>query len=340
MGVGGRGGVFVSYRRADSGDAAGRLADRLAGKLGDQRVFMDVEIELGADWVEEITAAVAACDVMVAVIGPGWLSAADSAGRRRLDDPDDWVRLEVRTALQRGVRLIPVLVGGAAMPLRVELPPDIADLTRRQSLHVRHESFRKDAEHLLAAVERLLSAPGTSGRHAAAVGSTSGRPASAVGNTSGRPAAAAGNTSGRPGQGAAAGTAARDSVVRANHQAKAERIAWSIPDQDRRWAALLGVAVAVAAADPADAERIAASINDGDAGEMALLGVAVAIAAADPVRAERIANSMSDDGGRMLAFLGVTVVVATAYPAGVERLTASITGEADRLVALVTAAVA
>src|ERR1700761_4255959 len=118
MSVAGSGGVFVSYRREDGSDAAGRLAARLVGRLGAERVFIDVDaIEPGMDYVEALTSGVGACAVLVAVIGPGWLAAAGKRGRR-LDDPDDWVRVEVRTALERGVRLIPVLVGDAPMPTR------------------------------------------------------------------------------------------------------------------------------------------------------------------------------------------------------------------------------
>src|ERR1700747_1122745 len=109
------GGIFVSYRRQDSSHLAGRLYDHLADRFGEGQVFMDVDtIEPGLDFAEEVTRAVAACQVLVAVIGPAWLTAADGRGRRRLDDPDDFVRLEIETALVRGVRVIPVLAQGAA----------------------------------------------------------------------------------------------------------------------------------------------------------------------------------------------------------------------------------
>jgi hypothetical protein len=92
--------VFISYRREESSHA-GRLADRLIDRLGSDRVFIDVEaIEPGADFGEALVRAVAACRVLVVVIGPAWLSAVDEQGRRRIDDPDDWVRLEVGAALR------------------------------------------------------------------------------------------------------------------------------------------------------------------------------------------------------------------------------------------------
>ena len=91
------GGIFVSYRRQDSDHLAGRLYDRLVDRFGEGQVFMDVDtIEPGLDFAEEITRAVAACQVFVAVIGPAWLTATDGRGRRRLDDPDDFVRLEIK----------------------------------------------------------------------------------------------------------------------------------------------------------------------------------------------------------------------------------------------------
>ena len=119
---------------------------------------MDVDtIEPGLDFAEEVTRAVAACQVLVAVIGPAWLTAADGRGRRRLDDPDDFVRLEIETALTRGVRVIPVLAQGAPMPGREDLPGSLASLARKNALFIRHESFRSDAGRLVTAIEGVLA---------------------------------------------------------------------------------------------------------------------------------------------------------------------------------------
>ena len=118
-------------------------------------------IEPGLDFAEEVTRAVAACQVLVAVIGPTWLTAADGRGRRRLDDPGDFVRLEIETALARGVRVIPVLAQGAMMPGGDDLPESLAVLARRNALFIRHESFRSDAGRLVTAIERVLT--GTTG---------------------------------------------------------------------------------------------------------------------------------------------------------------------------------
>jgi hypothetical protein len=109
--------VFISYRRQESSGLAGRLFDRLAARFGEDRVFMDIDrIELGVDFAEVIAQEVSTCAVLLAVIGPHWLDAADAAGRRRLEDPDDIVRLEIQAALDRDIRVIPILVDGATMP--------------------------------------------------------------------------------------------------------------------------------------------------------------------------------------------------------------------------------
>src|SRR5215471_6711520 len=155
----GDGGIFVSYRRQESSGIAGRLYDRLADRFGDGQIFMDVDkIALGVDFTQVIARAVSSCAVLLAVIGPRWLTTTDERGRRRLDDPDDIVRLEIQTALERDVLVIPILVEGAVMPGRDDLPESLAGLARRNALLIRHESFRYDAGRLVAAIERVLAA--------------------------------------------------------------------------------------------------------------------------------------------------------------------------------------
>src|SRR5215216_2926266 len=157
MSAAGSGRVFISYRRQESSGLAGRLYDRLAARFGDDQIFMVVDtIALGVDFAEVIAQAVSSCEVLLAVIGPRWLTATDADGRRRLDDPDDFVRLEIAAALERDIRVIPILVEGAVMPRRQQLPEALAGLARRQALSVRHESFRADADRLLAAIESIL----------------------------------------------------------------------------------------------------------------------------------------------------------------------------------------
>lgn len=137
--------IFVSYRRGPgASEAAGRIADRVAQRAGHDRLFMDVDtVRPGMDFVDAIEEAVATCEVLIAVIDPAW------TGKRRIDDPGDYVRLEVATALRRGVRVIPVLVLGASMPAANDLPPDLSSLSRRQALVLSHERFNSDVEVLL-----------------------------------------------------------------------------------------------------------------------------------------------------------------------------------------------
>ena len=126
---------FISYRREDSIAYAGRLYDRLTAQFGTDRVFMDVDkLDFGVDFVDAIQQTVASCDVLLAVIGKQWLEARDEGGRRRLDTPEDFVRIEIASALERGVRVSPVLVGGARMPGSVDLPESLTKLARRNAL--------------------------------------------------------------------------------------------------------------------------------------------------------------------------------------------------------------
>jgi glycerophosphoryl diester phosphodiesterase len=150
--------IFISYRRQDSAYPAGWLYDRLAERFGADQVFKDVDsIELGDDFVETITNAVGSCDILLALIGQEWLDVASADGTRRLDDPDDFVRLEIEAALQRKVLLIPILVEGALMPRGDQLPPSIAPMVRRQALELSPTRFRADTDRLLEVIERTLA---------------------------------------------------------------------------------------------------------------------------------------------------------------------------------------
>lgn len=148
--------IFISYRRDDSGGFAGRLYDHLVRQFGDEKIFMDVDtIGLGVDYVEEINKSIDGVDVFLAVIGRDWF-ATDKAGRPRLDDPKDPVRLEVGRALQRGIPVIPILVRGAQMPGESELPEELASLARRNALELRQTRFASDVERLARDVRRLV----------------------------------------------------------------------------------------------------------------------------------------------------------------------------------------
>lgn len=149
-------GIFISYRRDDSAGHAGRLFDRLAARFGKDSVFMDVEgIEAGVDFVETIEKAVGGCDVLLAVIGRGWLDSRDSEGKRRLDDEQDFIRLETSSALARNVRVIPVLVEGARMPRAEALPEDLKPITRRQAVELRDSRWEDDIQALIGVLERM-----------------------------------------------------------------------------------------------------------------------------------------------------------------------------------------
>jgi hypothetical protein len=145
--------VFVSYRRDDSKHAAGRLGERLHERF---HLFMDIDnIRPGTDFTAVVRNAVDQADVVLAIIGTAWLASTKEPGTRRLDDPDDWVALEVGTALRRGTPVIPVLVDGARMPERGELPEKLADLASRQAITLDHESFGADCTRLIEIIESL-----------------------------------------------------------------------------------------------------------------------------------------------------------------------------------------
>jgi TIR domain/NACHT domain len=149
--------IFISYRREDTAYPAGWLFDRLADRYGAGQVFKDVDsIELGDNFVAVITGAVGSCDVLLALIGPQWLTIADDQGRRRLDSPDDFVRLEIEAALTRRVLVIPILVDGAKMPPAEELPDRLAELVRRQALELSPARFASDTSRLLRVLDKTL----------------------------------------------------------------------------------------------------------------------------------------------------------------------------------------
>ena len=148
--------IFISYRREDSQAWAGRLYDRIEERFRPEHIFMDIDMEPGVDFVEALETAVESCDVLVAVIGRLWLSVTDDSGRRRIDNEQDWVRLEIATALRRDIRVIPCLVEGAKMPHASQLPLGLAGLARRQAVSLTHERFRSDADRLTRVIERIL----------------------------------------------------------------------------------------------------------------------------------------------------------------------------------------
>ena len=147
-------GIFISYRRDDSAGHAGRIYDRLSDHFGLDQVFMDVDtIKPGQNFVDAVRQAVGNCDGLVAIIGREWLTISDATGARRLDDPEDLVSLEIATALERGIRVVPVLVQGASMPTAADFPESLKALAHRNAQEVSDRSFRSDVQSLIEALE-------------------------------------------------------------------------------------------------------------------------------------------------------------------------------------------
>jgi len=145
--------VFLCYRRGDSAGDTGRVHDRLGKEF---ELFMDVESLLGVNYATALRDAVAKCEVLLAVIGPNWLNAADEAGNRRLDDPHDWVRIEIGAALQRNIPVVPILLEGTKVPKPEQLPEDLKELPLRSGLNVHHASFHNDMNKLIEGIKRTL----------------------------------------------------------------------------------------------------------------------------------------------------------------------------------------
>jgi hypothetical protein len=154
--------IFISYRRDDSGGWAGRLYDRLSQHFGRDNVFMDINtIEPVLDFVEVIEQAVGQCDALIALIGKQWLTLTDDAGRWQLDNPGDFVRLEIAAALARNIRVIPVLVEGALMPRSTDLPDALKLLARRNAHEISDRRFRYDVDRLIEVLDNVLASTKT-----------------------------------------------------------------------------------------------------------------------------------------------------------------------------------
>jgi hypothetical protein len=152
--------VFLSYRRGDTEGQARALAQALTARFGRDAVFMDVDsIALGRDFRQVVAERVSSCDVFLALIGPRWLDASDGSGRRRLDDPTDFVRHEIATALTRDIPVTPVLMQGAQMPPADRLPPDIQPLVFRNGISIGHEKWDSDVNELISRLGLEPAAP-------------------------------------------------------------------------------------------------------------------------------------------------------------------------------------
>ena len=341
-------GIFLSYRREDVTPYARLLQYLLGERIPDARVFMDLDsIEAGLDFAEVIREAVESCAVLVALIGQQWATLADEEGRRRLDDPDDFVRFEVKTALERDVRVVPVLVDGAKPLRREQLPVELHKLARLNAFELSSGRYQYDADRLVDLIQRVMSAaPGTV-RQSPPVSDSAARtvPRAHRVRPDGNVLAEAAKDGPEPVRGARAARLIAD----------AERTAQSITDEYSKASALTSVARVVAAADPdraarlvADADRIARSITDKLSNVLALTSVARVLAAADPDRAARLvadadrtAQAITDKYRNILALCDVAETLAATHPdraarliADAERTAQSITDEYSKASAL------
>jgi hypothetical protein len=159
--------VFINYRSEDSHSYGAMLYQELRRQFGEDRVFLDCEsIPAGADFVAELLSRVRSAPVLLAVIGPRWLTATDNAGRRRIDNPNDWIRRELAEAFTAGVTVIPVLTGQIPIPAEADLPAEIAALSRCQYRRLRHKDSTADLARIVTDLTRLdpSLAPGESRR--------------------------------------------------------------------------------------------------------------------------------------------------------------------------------
>ncbi len=142
--------VFISYRREDSQHQADRIFDALKRVVPKRDLFIDIDgIPAGVDFVDHLNSQVEKCDVLLALIGPEWISTTSAGGKRRLDDPGDFVRIEIAAALKRGIKVAPVLLDGAVMPQQQDLPGDLAELSRRNAIEIRRNSFESDTGRMI-----------------------------------------------------------------------------------------------------------------------------------------------------------------------------------------------
>jgi TIR domain len=149
--------IFISYRRDDASSEGGRLAETIRNHFGEDSVFIDTsDIRLGEKWPEALREAVQNATVILAVIGPEWLFARDEYGRRRIDDPGDWVRQEIQLGLEHGRTIMPLLVRHASMMPAHALPPEIDSLSSRQAFSIRAEAWVNDVQPLLRELESHL----------------------------------------------------------------------------------------------------------------------------------------------------------------------------------------
>ena len=153
--------IFISYRRSNSAGHAGRLHDYLKDYFGDQRLFFDVDtIEAGVNFEDKINSELDNSDAVLVLIGNQWLDAKGADGKRRLDDLQDYVRLEVQTALGKDISVIPILLQGAQMPSGGDLPESLRDLAMRNAVKLNDDHWHSDCNLLAGILKKLSMYPG------------------------------------------------------------------------------------------------------------------------------------------------------------------------------------
>jgi TIR domain len=320
------GGIFLSYRREDAAPYARLLQFQLRERFPDARVFVDLDsIEAGQDFAEVIREAVDSSAVLVALIGRQWATLADDEGRRRLDNPDDIVRFEIQAALDRGVRMIPVLVDGAKPLQRQQLPVELHKLSRLNALELSYSRYEYDSGRLLDLIQRILalSAVRNDPDRAARLFADAEGIARSIGDEEWD-----GDSKVWALANVAQALAGMNLYGAARLFADAEGIAQSITSEFSKAEALASIACALAATDPDRAERIAQSITNEFPKDIALVAIGHALAATDPDRAERIAQSITDERVKAKALGLIVQVLAATDPDRAERIAQSIT---DRL---------
>jgi hypothetical protein len=146
--------IFISYRRRESSGHAERLYDRLSEHFGEDELVIDLALQPGEDLVDRVGESVGSCGALVAIIGPDWARVIDAQGERLLEQPNDFVRLEIEAALARpDVRLVPALVNGASMPIRRDLPHSLEGLLRRDAIELRDGRWAHDVGRLIRRLE-------------------------------------------------------------------------------------------------------------------------------------------------------------------------------------------
>ena len=310
-------GIFLSYRREDAAPYVRLLQFQLRERIPDARVFVDMDsIEPGLDFAEVIREAIDSSAVLVTLIGRQWATLADEEGNRRLDSPDDYVRIEIQTALEHGVRVIPVLVDGARPLRQQQLPAELRKLARLNALELSYSRYEYDSDRLLDLLQRLLAAAAPARRHPS------------------------------PAANAAARTDPYDVQAEGNALlTDAERAAQSLTDEGLKASALASIAGTLVPTDPdraarliADAERAAQSLTDGMPKAVVLGGIAETLAATDPDRAERIARSITDEGLKTIVLIQVAGALAVIDPDRAERIAQSVTDGGSVALALATIA--